>query len=203
MFTGIVRSIGRVRDVATAGAALELEIDADGLAQGMPGEGGSIAVAGVCLTVIRVHAGQFAAHVSAETIACTTLGALRAGDPVNLEPALTAGDPLGGHWVTGHVDSVARIAEIVETSGSAVLTIEAPAACARYLAPKGSVTLDGVSLTVNAVEGRRFTVNLVPHTRRATTLGAARPGQTVNLEADILARYVARLLESGSGHAFD
>ena len=160
--------VGRIVSAGNAGGALELAIDTGGLATGGWHAGDSIYVAGVCLTAARVDAGRFAACVSRETLTCTTLGSLAPGDPVNLEPALAVGDPLGGHYVTGHVDG----------------------------AVKGSVTLDGVSLTVNELAGDRFGVNLVPHTRAITTPGAVRVGQAVNLEVDILARYLERLLDA-------
>jgi riboflavin synthase len=196
MFTGIVRGIGRIVSARNADGALELAVDTGGLATGGWHAGDSICVAGVCLTAARIDAGSFAACVSRETLSCTTLGSLAPGDPVNLEPALAAGEPLGGHQVTGHVDGVARVAGADADAGSLRLTIEVPPALVRYLARKGSVTLDGVSLTVNELADDRFGVNLVPHTRAITTLGAARVGQAVNLEVDVLARYLERLLDA-------
>jgi riboflavin synthase len=196
MFTGIVKGIGRIVSARSADGALELAIDTGGLATGSWHAGDSICVAGVCLTAARVDAGRFAACVSRETLSCTALGSLVPGDPVNLEPALAAGDPLGGHYVTGHVDGVARVAGVAEDAGSLRLTIEVPPLLARYLAPKGSVTLDGVSLTVNELADDRFGVNLVPHTRAITTLGGLRVGRAVNLEVDVLARYLERLLDA-------
>jgi riboflavin synthase len=196
VFTGIVKGIGRIVSAGNAGGALELAIDTGGLATGNWHAGDSICVAGVCLTAARVDAGRFAACVSRETLTCTTLGSLAPGDPVNLEPALAAGDPLGGHYVTGHVDGVARVIEVREDASSLRLTLEAPPPLVRYLAPKGSVTLDGVSLTVIDLADDRFGVNLVPHTRAITTLGALRVGQAVNLEVDVLARYLERLFDA-------
>jgi riboflavin synthase len=137
--------------------------------------------------------GAFAADVSRETLECTTLGGLAPGAAVNLEPALRAGDPLGGHYVTGHVDGVARVVDLREEARSRRVRFEVPAELARYVASKGSVTLDGVSLTVNEVEGRIFGVNLIPYTLEVTTLGALQPGGLVNMEVDIIARYVERL----------
>lgn len=195
MFTGIVRTIGRVIAVRQAGGALELEIGCGGLPSGTGKAGDSVCVAGVCLTVSGAGPERFRALASAETLGCTTLGQLSPGDPVNLEPALAAGDLLGGHFVTGHVDGVARIDEAREDAGSLRLAIAPPPSVARLVAAKGSVTIDGVSLTVNEATGACFGVNVVPHTRAATTLGAARAGQAVNLEADILARYLERLLD--------
>ncbi len=195
MFTGIVRVIGHVVTSRQAGGALELEIGCRGLPSGTWKVGDSICVAGVCLTVSGIGPESFRSIASSETLGSTTLGGLSPGDPVNLEPALAAGDLLGGHFVTGHVDGVARIAKAREDAGSLRLEIAPPPSVARLVASKGSVTIDGVSLTVNEVSGATFGVNLVPHTRAATTLGAARQGQAVNLEADILARYLERLLD--------
>ncbi|MEX2151582.1 MAG: riboflavin synthase [Steroidobacteraceae bacterium] len=195
MFTGIVRAIGSVVSVRQAGGAMELEIGCGGLPSGTWKAGDSICVAGVCLTVSGIGPECFRSVASAETLACTTLGQLSPGDPVNLEPALASGDLLGGHFVTGHVDGVARIDETREQAGSLRLVIAPPSSLAHLVAAKGSVTIDGVSLTVNEVAGATFGVNIVPHTRAATTLGAARPGQAVNLEVDILARYLERLLD--------
>jgi len=196
VFTGIVRSIGRVVSSTAVDGALTMVVDTGGLATGGWRAGDSICVAGVCLTATRVDVGEFTASVSRETLAHTTLGSLRPGDAVNLEPPLAAGDALGGHYVTGHVDDVARIAGTREDAGSLRLSIEAPPPLACYLAPKGSVAIDGVSLTVNGVQGHRFEVNLVPHTRSATTLGRLQAGDPVNLEVDILARYLERLFNA-------
>jgi riboflavin synthase len=181
--------------VRPAGGALELEIGCDGLPSRTWKAGDSICVAGVCLTVSSIGPESFRSVASAETLGCTTLGRLSPGDPVNVEPALASGDLLGGHFVTGHVDGVARIDEAREDAGSLRLVIAPPPSVARLVASKGSVTIDGVSLTVNEVAGETFGVNVVPHTRTATTLGAARQGQAVNLEVDILARYLDRLLD--------
>lgn len=193
MFTGIVQAMGSVRALHPKGGDVELVIDADALDLSAAAIGDSIAVSGACLTVTRLEAGAFAADVSRETLDKTTLGALRAGSRVNLEPALRAGQALGGHYVTGHVDGRARVVAIAEDARSWRVSFEVPAALARYIASKGSATVDGVSLTVNEVEGRRFGVNLIPHTREVTTLGELAPGAMVNLEVDIIARYVERL----------
>ena len=195
MFTGIVRAIGHVVSVRQAEGAIELEIGYGGLPCGTWKAGDSICVAGVCLTVSGIGPECFRSVASAETLACTTLAGLSPGDPVNLEPALASGDLMGGHFVTGHVDGVARIDQAREEAGSLRLLIAPPPSAARLVASKGSVTIDGVSLTVNEVAGATFGVNIVPHTRAATTLGAARQGQAVNLEVDILARYLERLLD--------
>jgi len=197
MFTGIVRAIGRIRGITDRGGDAELVVDCSRLDLSAAGLGDSIAIAGACLTVTRIEDGCCAFDVSRETLEKTTLGALRTGDAVNLEPALRAGDPLGGHYVTGHVDGLAQVVDEAPDARSWRVRFEAPEGLSRYVAPKGSVTLDGVSLTVNEVEGRVFGVNLIPHTREVTTLGLLRPGQAVNLEVDIIARYVERLRAAG------
>ncbi len=157
-------------------------------------EGDSVSVQGCCLTALDIHPGSFAADLSRETLALTTLGELRRGSPVNLEPALRAGDPLGGHLVSGHVDGVAQVLSVSGDARSKRLLIEAPPALARFLAPKGSVAVDGVSLTVNEVDGSAFGVNIIPHTQDVTTLGSLVAGTRLNLEVDQVARYLARLL---------
>jgi riboflavin synthase len=157
--------------------------------------GASIACSGPCLTVIAIEPGVFTVEASAETLARTTLGEWTEGTPVNLERALRLGDELGGHLVSGHVDGVAQLVERRPEGDSIRFTIEAPAELARYITPKGSVALDGVSLTVNEVEGGRFGVNIIPYTLAHTSLGEARPGHRLNLEIDTIARYVARLLD--------
>jgi riboflavin synthase len=195
MFTGIVKSMGRVAAVRD-GPARRLAIDTGGLATADWKAGDSIAVSGVCLTLVAVADGRFEAELSGETMGRTTLGRLAAGDRVNLEPALGATDSLGGHLVTGHVDGVASVRDCSEEGGALRVTVEAPAALARFIAEKGSVALDGVSLTVNRVDGREFGVDLVPHTRTVTTLGELAAGRPLNLEVDLVARYLDRLLES-------
>lgn len=195
MFTGIVKSMGRVAAVRE-GAARRLAIDTGGLATAGWKAGDSIAVSGVCLTLVAVGDGRFEAELSGETVGRTTLGRLAAGDRVNLEPALGAAEAIGGHLVTGHVDGVASVRDCSEEGGSLRATVEAPAALARFIAEKGSIALDGVSLTVNRIEGRAFGVDLVPHTRAVTTLGELAAGRLLNLEVDLVARYLDRLLES-------
>lgn len=193
MFTGIVTDIGFVRRIdrgAETRFTIATRFDTQAIALGA-----SIACAGVCLTVVDRGAGWFAADVSGETLSCTTLASLAVDDRLNLERALKAGDELGGHIVSGHVDGVASLVERRPEGGSLRLVFEAPADLARLVAAKGSVTIDGVSLTVNAVEGRRFGVNIIPHTQHATTLGSLAAGDRVNMEIDMLARYVARLLQ--------
>lgn len=198
MFTGIVQAIGTVASSTARGGDLRLVIDATGLAARIDvarlGIGESIAVSGACLTVVEFDGVRFAADVSRETLALTTLGNLREGDPVNLEAALRAGDPLGGHLMSGHVDGVAQVKSLHPDARSLRVEVEGPAALVRYIAPKGSVALDGVSLTVNEVAGRCFGVNLIPHTVEVTALRGLAVGQVLNLEVDQLARYLERLL---------
>ena len=199
MFTGIVKSVGRLAGATQSGAARELSFTTGGLDTAGWRVGDSICVAGVCLTMEEIEPGRFSAAISPETLARTTLGTLAHDDPVNLEPALLAGDPLGGHHVTGHVDGVARVASIDEDSGSLGIEADVPAGLARFIAPQGSVALDGVSLTVNSVADRRFRVTVIPHTRSVTTLGGLRAGGRLNLEVDLVARYLARLLDARGG----
>jgi riboflavin synthase len=192
MFTGIISDVGRVRAV-TPGGDTGYAI-ATGYDTGELDLGASIACAGVCLTVTGKGDGWFTVQASAETVARSTLGGWRVGTPVNLERALKVGDELGGHIVSGHVDAVATVIDRRPEGDSIRFIFEVPAAFERAIAPKGSVALDGVSLTVNEVDGRRFGVNIIPFTRSNTTFGTVRPGDRVNLEIDVLARYVARLL---------
>src|SRR5512144_445401 len=195
MFTGIITDLGRVRHVRADGDnRIEISTSFDDASIPI---GASIACSGVCLTVIDKGPGWFAVQASAETLSCTTLGDWRPGTPVNLERALKLGDELGGHIVAGHVDGVGRVAAITPEGASCRFVFEAPPQLARFLAPKGSVAVDGISLTVNEVEGARFGVNIIPHTLSVTALGEAGPGDRVNLEIDLLARYVARLIEHG------
>lgn len=194
MFTGIVQDVGRIQAREPRGGDLRLVIACRRLDLTAAHIGDSICVQGCCLTVTELAPPAFSADVSRETLALTTLGDLQPGTPVNLEPALRAGDPLGGHLLSGHIDGVANLTEVRSDARSQRLTIETSLALARYLAPKGSVALDGVSLTVNAVEGASFGVNIIPHTQSHTTLGQLSVGARVNLEVDQLARYVARLM---------
>jgi len=194
MFTGIVVAQGQVVERAERGGDLTLLIEAPALA-GRLGLGDSVSVEGVCLTVTRLEGARFAADLSAETLSKTTLGALATGAWVNLEPALRAGDALGGHLVSGHVDAVGTVAAIVPDARSQRFTFELPAALMRYVAPKGSICINGVSLTVNGVAGTRFDVNLIPHTLEVTTLGTLAVGRQVNVEIDLIARYLERLMQ--------
>jgi riboflavin synthase len=193
MFTGIVQSIGEVRAVTPRGGDVELLIGAPGLDLSSVAIGDSISCSGCCLTVTRMEGDAFAADASIETLNVTTLGKWRVGDRLNLEKALCAGQPLGGHYVTGHVDGIATVIDRTNDARSIRVQFEAPAQLARYIARKGSVCIDGVSLTVNDVDGPRFSVNLIPHTLEVTTLDACRAGTRVNLEVDIIARYLERL----------
>jgi riboflavin synthase len=194
LFTGIIQDVGRVQASEPRGGDLRLLIACTRLDMSGLRVGDSICVQGCCLTATEVQGRTFSADISRETLELTTLGELRPGAAVNLEPALRAGDALGGHLVSGHVDGVARILEASGDARSRRLTIGAPAPLARYLASKGSVAVDGVSLTVNAVDATSFGVNIIPHTQTATTLGALGVGARVNLEVDQVARYLARLL---------
>ncbi len=192
MFTGIVQALGRIARIETRGGDLRLFVDATAL-DAEVALGDSVCVCGVCLTVVARDAGTLAFDVSNETMALTTLGALRAGDGVNLEPALRLSDRLGGHLVSGHVDGVGHVVSIEPDARSQRWTFEVPAALSRYIAAKGSVCVEGVSLTVNEVAGNRFGVNLIPHTIEATTFRHKRVGDVVNIEVDLIARYLERL----------
>lgn len=198
MFTGIVQEIGEIRrNTPTQGAGgmsdRRMEISYGQIARDRLAPGASISVDGVCLTVATLGHDVFVADVSGETLRVTTLGAKSVGARVNLEASLRAGDSLGGHWVSGHVDGLAEVLTASADARSLRVELSAPKPLARYIARKGSVTLDGVSLTVNAVQGANFSINLIPHTLEVTTLGALEPGARLNLEIDLLARYVERL----------
>jgi len=193
MFTGIVQAVGRIAVRETRGSDARLVIDAGSLDLGDVGRGDSIAVAGVCLTVVAIDGASWTADVSAETLALTTLGALAVGDGVNLEKALRLADRLGGHLVSGHVDGVGRIIGVEDDGGSQRWTFRVPASLARYIAAKGSICVDGVSLTVNSIAPDAFGVTLIPHTLAVTTFGTRTTGDPVNLEVDLVARYLERL----------
>ena len=193
MFTGLVLEVGRIRAATVQGGDQRLEVEFGSLAIERLQPGASVSVDGVCLTVAVLGAETFTADVSGETLRVTTLGAKRAGGRVNLEPALRAGDALGGHWVSGHIDGLAEVTGTSRDARSLRVDLVAPQELARYIARKGSVTLDGVSLTVNDVNGSAFSINLIPHTLEVTTLGALAPGAKLNLEIDLLARYAERL----------
>ena len=194
MFTGIVQAVGTVQDVETFESGdRRLRIDARGIAARAPEIGASLCVSGVCLTIVETSNGVVAVDVSARTLADTVLGEWIVGQSVNLEPALAAGDALGGHFVMGHVDGAAEVVQVREDGRSVELVLSVARELNRFIAPKGSVALDGVSLTVNDVSKDSFSVNLVPHTLGETTLSDCRVGSRLNLEIDIIARYVARL----------
>lgn len=196
MFTGIIEAVGRIDQREPRGGDVRLvvgaaSLDLDGLRLGE-----SIAVGGACLTVVTIDGARLGFDVSNETLARTTLGNLGEGAPVNLERALRLADRLGGHLVSGHVDGIGHVTEVREDARSQRWTFEAPADLARYIAAKGSIAIDGVSLTVNEVDGTRFGVNLIPHTLDHTTFARRGPGDAVNLEVDLVARYTERLLEN-------
>ena len=193
MFTGIITDLGRLRSMTPGGSArlvIETRYDTAAIA-----DGASIACSGVCLSVVEKGKGWFAVDASAETLACTTIGSWRAGQGINLERPLKLGDELGGHLVSGHVDGVGELVERRPDGDSLRLSVRAPASLARFIAPKGSVAIDGVSLTVNEVNGAVFGVNIIPVTQRETGLGGLNVGQRVNVEIDLLARYLARLMD--------
>ncbi len=195
MFTGIVSSIGQVVAIEFRGGDRRLTLEASaGFLKGVR-VGDSIACSGVCLTAAALKGKRFVADVSVETLTATTAGSWRAGTRINLEKALTLAQPLGGHLVAGHVDGVGRLAARKADGRSARLRFNAPRALLRYIARKGSVSIDGVSLTVNEAGAGGFGVNIVPHTLRQTTLGRLSPGDPVNLEVDLLARYLEKLIK--------
>ncbi|MFM1891965.1 MAG: riboflavin synthase [Pseudomonadota bacterium] len=194
MFTGIIQAIGEVVQVEPRGGDVRLRVRTGKLDLADVALGDSIAVNGVCLTAVDLPGDGFAADVSRETLSLTTLGELRPGSPVNLEKALTLATRLGGHLVSGHVDGLGTVRERHDDARSVRFTIEAPPELARYIAHKGSITVDGTSLTVNAVHGASFALNIVPHTLQETIMSGYQPGRRVNLEVDLVARYLERLL---------
>lgn len=194
MFTGIIQALGTVEGVETRNGDMRLRVALGDLAGKDFATGESIAVNGVCLTAIEPADTHLVADVSRETLDHTTLGELGEGDKVNLEPALAAGDRLGGHMVSGHVDGMGTLVERKQDARSWRFVFEAPSNLAKYIARKGSICIDGISLTVNGAEGARFDVNIVPHTLEMTNLGERKAGDKVNLEVDVVARYLERLL---------
>lgn len=200
MFTGIITALGTIDEIITkADGDVRLGIMTPWDCTAIP-LGASIACSGVCLTVVAVAGGRFDVDVSAETMAVTTLAAWQEGTQINLERALAMGDELGGHIVSGHVDGIGTLVSIDRDGDGYRLVIEAPEELAPLIAPKGSVAVDGISLTVNAVEGRRFGLMIIPHTWDHTTLATRQPGDKINLEADMLARYVARIVSYRENH---
>ena len=195
MFTGIVTHRGKLVSRTDHGGDQRLLIEADPELMRESGLGDSIAVNGVCLTMIDPRADRFSADVSVETLDKTTLGDLRDGSMVNLELPVCLNDRLGGHMVSGHVDGKSRLLSRTSDARSERFEFESPPELARYISTKGSVTLDGVSLTINSVDGNRFSVNLIPHTLDVTSLGELQPGGRVNIEVDMIARYLERLIQ--------
>lgn len=195
MFTGIIQAVGKIAAIEKKKSDCKLTINVSSLDMTAVKLGDSIAVNGVCLTAITFDANSFTADVSNETLSLTTLGNLKIGADVNLEKALTLATPLGGHLVSGHVDGVGEILSRQTDGRSERFVIEVPASLAKYIAHKGSVCIDGISLTVNAVNGAEFDLNIVPHTLAQTTMGDFKIGQSVNLEVDLLARYLERLMQ--------
>lgn len=200
MFTGIITAIGVVAAIDPIGGGHDMRLAIDTPQGWLAGAeiGASIACSGCCLTVVTLEESRFTVEVSAESLSKTTLGQWRVGTRINMERALKMGDEMGGHVVSGHVDGLAEVLSETPENGSTRWMFQLPDGLARFVAPKGSVTVDGVSLTVNEVDGASFGVNVIPHTTAVTTLGELQPGRKVNIEIDMLARYVARLREFNS-----
>jgi riboflavin synthase len=203
VFSGLVKGMGRVAARTSRGADVRFAVELGAAAMPPLAVGGSIAVNGVCLTAVTATAQGFEADVSAATLAVTTLGRLDVGSKVNLEPPLKAGDPLDGHIVTGHVDGVGQVVAVEPVGGSKRLVVGFPVALGRYIAAKGSVAIDGVSLTVNAVGAEELEVNVIPHTQAVTVIGEYARGTAVNIEVDMLARYLERLVQANDGDTID
>lgn len=199
MFTGIIKAKGKLVGLRPVGGDVRLSVTASGLDWSAFELGESIAVNGVCLTAVSLEDDGFAADVSRETLAVTTLQNLQVGAAVNLEPAVSVGERLGGHLVSGHVDCIGTVRTRDDDARSVRLAIAIPAEYSRYVARKGSICVDGTSLTVNAVDGNMFTVNIIPHTAEVTIIGGYRVGSEVNIEVDLVARYVERLLQGEGG----
>lgn len=198
MFTGIIEATGTIARIEQIGGDWRLHVASRAMSFADVALGDSIAVSGVCLTAIAIEKAGFAADVSIETLDCTTLGSLKVGDAVNLEKALTPQSRLGGHIVSGHVDGVGELVSRRPDSRSERLVFRVPQALSRYIAHKGSVCIDGISLTVNEVQGNEFGVNIIPHTFERTTLQGCKAGRKVNIEVDVISRYLERLLQQGS-----
>ncbi len=203
MFSGLVKGVGRVVSRTNTSGDARLVVELGTAAIAPLAIGGSIAVNGVCLTAVAVAPGSFTADVSAATLAVTTLGRLAAGARVNLEPPLRAGDPLDGHIVTGHVDGVGEVLSVEAAGSSKRIVVAVPAELARYIATKGSVAIDGVSLTVNAVGAAQLEVNIIPYTQSVTVIGEYARGTAVNIEVDMLARYLERFVQIDAGSGVD
>ncbi|MFW6020916.1 MAG: riboflavin synthase [Guyparkeria sp.] len=201
MFTGIIQTVGTLVEQTSMGGDARLTIEAPGLDLANTAIGDSIAVNGVCLTVTDLDNDRFSVDCSSETLRLTTVGQLAPGSRVNLEPALTLATPLGGHLVSGHVDGLAIVDARRSEARATEFWLRVPPELARYVAKKGSLAIDGVSLTVNEVSGTRCRLTIIPHTLEATIMGEYRPGRQVNLEVDLMARYLERLLQAGDGAA--
>ncbi len=199
MFTGIIKARGRIAAIEKRGGDVRLRVTADDLPWPEYAVGDSLSVNGVCLTAVRLLDRGFDTDVSVETLEVTTLKQLAVGDSVNLEPALRVGDALGGHLVSGHVDGIGKVTARADDARSIRMSFEVPGELARYIARKGSVCVDGVSLTINEVSGNTFDLNIIPHTAEVTTMGAYEVGTAVNIEVDLLARYIERMLVSDGG----
>ncbi|HER34479.1 MAG: riboflavin synthase [Halothiobacillaceae bacterium] len=197
MFTGIIQTVGTLVEQTPTGGDARLTIEAPGLDLHNTAVGDSIAVNGVCLTVTDLDDTRFSVDCSAETLRLTTVGQLATGSRVNLEPALTLATPLGGHLVSGHVDGLAIVDARRSEARATEFWLRVPPELSRYVARKGSLAIDGVSLTINEVSGVRCRLTIIPHTLEATIMGEYRPGRQVNLEVDLMARYLERLIESG------
>ena len=195
MFTGIIKAKGTIRAMDRRGGDVRLSVRSDGLPWSEYEVGESIAVNGVCLTAVALHEDGFDTDVSVETLDVTALGSLAVGSAVNLEPSISLGERLGGHLVSGHVDCTGKVVSREADARSIRLAIEIPREYARYVARKGSVSIDGVSLTVNEVSGNTFELNIIPHTADVTIIGDYAPGTVVNIEVDLVARYLERLLD--------
>ena len=195
MFTGIIKSIGTVKEVRPQGGDSRIAFHAEGIEWDSFKVGKSIAVNGVCLTVIELHKNGFDADVSIETMRVSTFASLQKSTKVNIEPSLAIGERMGGHFVTGHVDCIGKIHANKTQARSMELEVELPPEFARFVAPKGSICIDGVSLTVNSITDSIFCVNVIPHTAKATIIGDCKIGDKVNIELDIMARYTERLLD--------
>jgi len=204
MFTGIIKARGEIAAMEKRGGDVRLSVRSDGMPWADYELGESIAVNGVCLTAVALHADGFDTDVSVETLDITALGRLKVGSAVNLEPALSLGDRLGGHLVSGHVDCTGKVTSRREDARSIRLAVDIPREYARYVARKGSVCVDGVSLTINEVSGTTFDLNIIPHTAEVTIIGSYTVGTIVNIEVDLLARYIERLLgNDGDGISLD
>ena len=195
MFTGVIKSIGTVKEIHSQGGDSRITFFAEGIEWDNFKVGESIAVNGVCLTVIEIHKNGFDADVSMETMQVSTFASLQKGSRVNIEPSLAIGERMGGHFVTGHVDCIGKIHANKAQARSMRLEVELPSEFKRFVAPKGSICIDGVSFTINTITGSIFCVNVIPHTAKATIIGDCKIGDRVNIELDIMARYTERLLD--------